>query len=106
MNTDVIDQSASRPRASGRPSAAKSWLRAIELTSRIEADPSRLFPDVVDDWAQREQDRPALISENETFSYRALAERVNRYARWALSAGIEGGGNVCLFFPKRAGYIP
>ena len=105
MNTDVIDQSTNSPRQRGKPSAAKSWLKAIELTSRIEADPSRLFTDVVDDWAQREQDRPALISENETFSYRALAERINRYARWALSTGIQVGDTVCLLMPSRPDYI-
>ena len=105
MNTDVIDQSTNSPRQRGKPSAAKSWLKAIELTSRIEADPSRLFTDVVDDWAQREPDRPALISENETFTYRALAERVNRYARWALSVGIGAGDTVCLLMPSRPDYI-
>jgi fatty-acyl-CoA synthase len=48
MNTGVIDQSADRRRR--KPSAAKSWLKAIELTSRIEADPRRLFADMVEDW--------------------------------------------------------
>jgi fatty-acyl-CoA synthase len=105
MNTDVIDQSTNRPRLRGGPSAAKSWLKAIELTSRIEADPRRLFADVVEDWSDREPDRPALISETETFSYRALADRINRYARWALSAGIEAGDTVCLFMPSRPDYI-
>jgi len=105
MNTDVIDQSTNRPRLRGRPSAAKSWLKAIEVTSRIDADPSRLFADVVEDWSDREPDRPALISETETFSYRALADRTNRYARWALSAGIEAGDTVCLFMPSRPDYI-
>src|ERR1019366_7089908 len=84
MDSDVIDQSTSSPRLRGQPSAARSWLKAIELTSRIEADPSRLFADVVEDWSKRQPDRPALISETETFSYRTLAERINRYARWAL----------------------
>src|SRR6202022_3687906 len=105
MNTDVTDQSTNRPRLRGRPSAAKSWLKAIEVTSRIDADPSRLFSDVVEDWADREPDRRALISETETFSYRALADRTNRYARWALSAGIEAGDTVCLFMPSRPDYI-
>jgi fatty-acyl-CoA synthase len=105
MNTDVIDQSTNRPRLRGRPSAAKSWLKAIEVTSRIDADPSRLFADVVEDWSDREPDRPALISETETFSYRALADRTNRYARWAWSAGIEAGDTVCLFMPSRPDYI-
>src|ERR1700730_15050948 len=105
MNTDVIDQSTNRPRLRGGPSAAKSWLKAIELTSRIEADPRRLFADVVEDWSDREPDRPALISETETFSYRALADRINRYARWALSVGIEAGDTVCLIMQNRPDYI-
>jgi fatty-acyl-CoA synthase len=83
MNTGVIDPATSKAQSRGKPSAAKSWLKAIELTSRIEADPGRLFADVVEDWAKREPDRPALISETETLSYRMLADRTNRYARWA-----------------------
>jgi fatty-acyl-CoA synthase len=105
MNTDAIEQSADSLRPRGKPSAAKSWLKAIELTSRIEVDPSRLFADVVEDWAARQPDRAALISEAETFSYRTLAERINRYARWALSAGIEPGDTVCLLLPNRPDYI-
>ena len=106
MNAGVINPSTDSPlRLSGRPSPAKSWLKAIELTSRIEADPRRLFADLVEDWAKRQPDRPALIAEAETFSYRALAERINRYARWALSAGIEAGDTVCLVMPSRPDYL-
>ena len=105
MNAGAINPSTDSPRLSGRPSPAKSWLKAIELTSRIEADPRRLFADLVEDWAKRQPDRAALISEAETFSYRALAERINRYARWALSAGIEAGDTVCLVMPSRPDYL-
>jgi fatty-acyl-CoA synthase len=103
MNAGVIDQSTNSRR--GKPSAAKSWLKAIELTSRIDADPGRLFADVVEQWSQRQPDRPSLISDSESFSYRALAERINRYARWALSAGIETGDTVCLLMPSRPDYL-
>jgi fatty-acyl-CoA synthase len=105
MHTDVIDQPTGDQRRRGKPSAAKSWLRAIELTSRIDTDPGRLFADVVEDWSEREPDRPSLISETGTFSYRTLAERINRYARWAHSAGIEKGDTVCLLMPSRPDYI-
>ena len=105
MNAGAIEQPTDRTRMRGKPSAAKSWLKAIELTSRIEANPHRLFADVVEDWAARQPDRPGLISDTETFSYRILAERVNRYARWALSAGIKAGDTVCLFMPGRPDYI-
>jgi fatty-acyl-CoA synthase len=92
-----------RPR--GKPSAAKSWLKAIELTSRIEANPRQLFADLVEAWAGRQPDRPCLVSDRETLSYRAFADRVNRYARWALSAGIGAGDTVCLFMPGCPDYI-
>jgi fatty-acyl-CoA synthase len=105
MNADVIEQPANSARPRSKPSAAKSWLKAIELTSRIEADPSRLFADVVEDWSKRQPDRPALISETGTLGYRTLVERINRYARWALSAGIEAGDTVCLVMPSRPDYI-
>jgi fatty-acyl-CoA synthase len=104
MNTGVTDQSENQARRR-KPTAAKSWLKAIELTSRIEADPRRLFADMIEDWSERQPDRPGLISETETFSYRALASRINQYARWALSEGIHAGDTVCLLMPNRPDYI-
>src|SRR5262249_52291749 len=71
----------------------------------IEADPRRLFADVVDEWARKQPDRPALVSDAEALGYRALAGRINRYARWALAAGIEPGDVVCLIAPSRPDYV-
>jgi fatty-acyl-CoA synthase len=88
-----------------KPSAAKSWLKAIELTSRIQVEPRRLFADVVEDWAEQAGTRPALISHNGTLSYRTLAGRITRYARWALSAGIKAGDTVCLIMPSQPDYV-
>jgi fatty-acyl-CoA synthase len=104
MNTDIIGRpgSVQPPRKS---SAATAWLKAIELTSRIEAYPRRLFADVVEHWAERQPERPALVSDTETFSYRALAERIRRYARWARSVGIVEGKTVCLMMPSRPDYV-
>jgi fatty-acyl-CoA synthase len=104
MKTGVIDQpTVSAPRA--KPSAAKAWLKAIELTSRIEPNPERLFADIVDDWASRQGDRPALLSDGEGLTYGALSERINRHARWALAAGIKRGDTVALIMPTRPDYV-
>ena len=103
MTTGLIDRPTESPPR--KPSAARTWLKAIELTSRIEAEPSRLFADVVEDWASRQPDRPALVSDARTLSYRALAERINRYSRWALSAGLRRGDTVCLIMPTRPDYV-
>ena len=105
MTTGLVDHptAPSTPRA--KPSAAKAWLKAIELTSRIEPNPQRLFADIVEDWAERQGDRPALLSDAETLTYRDLAQRMNRYARWALAAGIKAGDTVCLIMPTRPDYV-
>jgi fatty-acyl-CoA synthase len=110
MNSGVNEQAtietppgAARPR--GKPSTAKSWLKAIERTSRIEANPKVLFADLVEQWAARQPDRPTLMSDHATLSYRQLNERINRYARWALSAGIGKGEVVCLFLAGQPDYL-
>jgi fatty-acyl-CoA synthase len=115
MNAGVIQQAAERTPERGRPSVvkqstakastAKTWLRAIELTARIEAEPVRLFADIVDEWAAKQPDRPALVSDVETLSYRALSARINQYARWALAAGVDKGDTVCLIMPSRPDYV-
>src|ERR1700755_122357 len=105
MSAGVIELPKQTLPRQGKPSAAKSWLKAIELTSRIETDPTRLFADIVEQHAARQPDRPGLLSDTETFSYGVLADRIKRYARWALSAGIKHGDTVCLLMPSRPDYI-
>ncbi len=120
MSAGVIDQATAEqpvaaPRPPGKPptakpstakpSTAKIWLKAIERTSRIEADPNRLFADLVEEWAERQPDRPALMSDRETLSYRELNERINRYARWALAQGIGKGETVCLLLSGQPDYL-
>jgi fatty-acyl-CoA synthase len=102
MNTGVIDQLKGIARA---PSASKIWLKAIELTARIETLPGRLFADVIEDWARRQPDRAALVTEGGTIDYAALAKRINRYARWARSAGLAKGETVGLIMPNGADYV-
>jgi fatty-acyl-CoA synthase len=40
-----------------------------------------------------------------TFTYGALAERMNRYARWALASGIKPGDTVSLLMPTRPDHV-
>src|SRR3954452_6348750 len=105
MNSERADRSAELNTRGPRPSAAKVWLKAIELTSRTEAEPARLFADVVDDWAAQQPEQPALISNRETLTYGELAARINQYARWALAQGIGCGDTVALMMPGRPDYL-
>src|SRR5499425_2294905 len=81
-----------------------AW-RAIRRTSPIARNPTRVFPQVVDELAARHGDKPALVSDRESLTYRALSERSRRYARWALAQGLAKGDVVALLMTNRPEYV-
>jgi fatty-acyl-CoA synthase len=91
--------------ASTAMSPAKAWLRALASTAPITLHPTRVFPVVVEELAERFGATPALLSEGEYMTFRGLSERSNRYARWALRHGLVKGEVVCLFMPNRPEYL-
>jgi len=81
-----------------------AW-RTIRRTSPLARNPTRILPLVVDELAQQHGDKPALISDRETLTYRELAERSRRYARWALAQGLGKGDVVALLMTNRPEYV-
>jgi fatty-acyl-CoA synthase len=86
-------------------STAQAWLRALELTAPIASNPDRILPAVILEVAAKMGDAPALLSDQESFTYRALAERTNQYARWALDQGLRKGDVVCLLMANRPEFM-
>ena len=86
-------------------SAAKTWLRALETTARLTADPKATFPVLIDDLGRRFEAAPALLSDDECLSYQMLAERSRRYARWALALGLKPGDGVALLMTNQPDYV-
>ncbi|MFI5233340.1 MAG: long-chain-acyl-CoA synthetase [Gemmatimonadales bacterium] len=86
-------------------SPLKAWVRALELTAPIAANPAVTLPDRVDDLADEFGSAPALTSGSVSLSYRALSEQSNRYARWAQQQGLIAGDVVCLFMLNCPEYV-
>jgi fatty-acyl-CoA synthase len=80
-------------------------LRTLKLTTPIARHPTRVFPQVIAELADKYGDTPALLSERERFSYRELANRANRYARWTLQQNVAKGDTVCLLMPNRPEFL-
>jgi fatty-acyl-CoA synthase len=91
--------------AAGKDSALRDWLGALEATATIGGNPERILPRAIEEVAQRHGDKDALISARGTLTYRALAECVNRYARWALDQKLARGETVCLLMPNQPDYF-
>ena len=85
--------------------AGKTWLRALTATAPIANEPDRTLPARIEELALVHGNAPALLGENECLSYSALAERANRYARWAIELGVGRGETVCLLMPNRPEYV-
>jgi fatty-acyl-CoA synthase len=91
--------------AQGDKKVSRAWLRALELTSSIANAPWRTFPAVVEELAEQFGDAAALLSDDEALSFRALTQRANRYARWALTQRVQKGDTVCLLMANRPEYM-
>ncbi|MDP4026066.1 long-chain-acyl-CoA synthetase [Methylobacterium sp. NEAU 140] len=88
-----------------RPASTDGWIGALARTARIDAQPGRIFPVVIDELAAAHGDAPALIGADETLSHADLAARQNRYARWALARGFARGDTVALLMRNRPDYL-
>jgi fatty-acyl-CoA synthase len=80
-------------------------VRALEMTAPIARNTSVTFPVLIETLAGRFGATPALLSDRECLTYRALAERANQYARWALGQGLAAGDVVCLLMPNCPEYM-
>src|SRR5258708_23388348 len=80
-------------------------LRTLNMTTPIAKNPTRVFPAIVDELADRYVDAPALLSDRESFTYRELAARANQYARWTLADRIQKGDTRCLIMPNPPDYM-
>jgi fatty-acyl-CoA synthase len=80
-------------------------LRTLRLTKPIARNPARIFPVVVEEIAARYGDKPALVSDRESLTYRGLVERSCRYSRWALAQGLAKGEVVALLMTNRPEYV-
>ena len=89
----------------GKPSSARAWSRALQLTAPIVRRPDRILPTVIEELAESLGDTPALLSDGECLTYRGLAERSTRYGRWAIEHGLARGDAVCLLMPSRPEYM-
>lgn len=86
-------------------SAAKAWLRALELTASIPRNRNRVMSTVIEELAEDSGDAPALLSDRECLTYRALVDRSNQYGRWALKQGLAKGEVVGLLMTNRPEYF-
>jgi fatty-acyl-CoA synthase len=99
-----VSAAVATPRA-GESSAAKDWLRALQLTSSIARDSHRLLSTVMAENATACPDAPALLSAGESLTFAEFVQRSNQYARWFLQSGLKKGDVVGLLMENCPEYF-
>jgi fatty-acyl-CoA synthase len=103
--SETLTANAPRSSSPAKASSAHAWMRALELTAPISKQRDRILPTVIQEQAARLGNAPALLSDRESLTYRALAERINQYARWTLAQNLAKGDVVCLLMHNCPEYM-
>lgn len=93
----------STPAASEPEKAA--WLRALTRTAPFARGGGETLPQTVRALAAAAPDRPALIADDATLTYGALAQRMDATAAWITDVGLAPGDTVALLLPNSAAYV-
>ncbi len=75
------------------------------MTAPIARNTSITFPTIIETLGETLDSAIALLSDQQCLSYRGLAERANRYARWALGQRLGAGDVVCLLMSNCPEYM-
>ncbi|ARN83573.1 long-chain-acyl-CoA synthetase [Methylocystis bryophila] len=86
-------------------SVNRDWLRALQSVAQVDKDPNGTLSRHFDAVADARPHAPALISDQESYTFGQLAERSNRYARWAIDNDLRKGDVVALMMENRAEYV-
>ncbi len=82
-----------------------SVARTFWRLRRIKRDGTHTFVDIVEEYAAKTPDAPAIYYQDRIISYRALDEGANRFARWAMGEGIKRGDVVALILENCPEYL-
>jgi fatty-acyl-CoA synthase len=101
----LIELDRAPRKSAAKDTALADWVRALEATASIAADPHHLLASVIEEVASTHAEAPALLSADECLSYGQLAGRMRRFARWALEQNLAKGDTVALMMPNRPEYL-
>ena len=79
-------------------------LRVLPLM-RLKSDSRYTIADYIEGQVGRYGDRPFILFEERTISYREFNAMANRVAHWALSIGLRAGDTVGFMMTNRAEYV-
>jgi fatty-acyl-CoA synthase len=82
-----------------------SIARTVWMLRALRPNATRTIVDIVEEWAKKTPQAPAIFYQDSVLSYGAMDARANAYAHWALSLGLQQGDVVALFMENRPDFL-
>ena len=82
-----------------------SLARAFWRLRGVKPDSRTTIVDIVEAWARRTPEKPAIECGDQALSYVALNRAADRYAQWARARGVARGDCVVLLMDTRIEYV-
>lgn len=76
----------------------------LKLSAEVEKTPNVLVADEVEATVDQYPDKPCIIFEGRTWTFKQFEERANRLANWAVTQGLAAGDTVALFMENCPDY--
>ena len=80
-------------------------LRALRNTTHIAKNPTRVFPQLIEELAEKYGDAPALLSDRETLQLSRARRALEPLCALGAGAGHRQGRHVCLLMPNRPEFL-
>jgi len=71
----------------------------------VEPDSHITIVDIVERWASKTAEAPAILFGDDVLTYRTLVAAADRYAHWAHAQGIGRGASIALLMENRPEYV-
>jgi len=83
----------------------RSMLTLLGRIKDIKPDSALTVADQIEPWVEKFPNKPAIIFEDQSITYKEFDEKANQIARWAQSQGIERGETVALVMENKPEYL-
>ena len=71
----------------------------------VKPDAELTIADKIDQWAEKNPNKEAIVFEDQTISYGELSDKATQIANWALNAGVKRGDTIALVMENKPEYI-
>ena len=83
----------------------RNMIGVLGRVREVKPGSTKTVADWIEPWAEKFPNKPAIIFEDQTITYKEFDEKANQIARWAQDQGMKRGDTVALVMENKPEYV-